>query len=51
MYRTADGSAVVPDVERSGGMVLLVLTGLLVWLGVWPTPLIELIRTTAVRMF
>jgi NADH-quinone oxidoreductase subunit N len=34
------------EVSRSGGAVLALLTLLLVWLGVYPGPLIDLIRTT-----
>jgi NADH-quinone oxidoreductase subunit N len=34
------------ELSRSGGVVLALLTLLLVWLGVYPGPMIELIRTT-----
>ena len=34
------------ELSRSGGAVLALLTLLLVWLGVYPGPLIDLIRTT-----
>lgn len=39
-----------PGVALSGGVVLAVLTLLLVWFGVYPSPLIEVIEKTVVRL-
>jgi NADH-quinone oxidoreductase subunit N len=46
----APGGAAVrlaPSLSLAGGMVLAVLMLLLVWLGVYPSPLIQVIRSMA----
>lgn len=39
-----------PSLSPSGGLVLAVLTVLLIWLGVYPGPLIDIIRTMVVSI-
>jgi NADH-quinone oxidoreductase subunit N len=39
-----EGSVVVPSVPWAGGLVLAALTLALVWLGVYPAPLIDLVQ-------
>jgi NADH-quinone oxidoreductase subunit N len=41
-----DGIASSPSVSFGAGLVILVLAILLVWLGVYPSPLIEILRKT-----
>jgi NADH-quinone oxidoreductase subunit N len=41
---TADERAATQRTSRSGGFVLAVLTILLVWLGVYPGPLLDIIK-------
>src|SRR6185437_5886447 len=43
-------SAYAGAVPRAGGAALAVLTLLLIWLGVYPTPLLQLIRATAAQL-
>jgi NADH:ubiquinone oxidoreductase subunit 4 (subunit M) len=38
-------AAPVPEVSRSATLVLAVLAILVIWFGVYPTPLLNLIRT------
>ena len=50
IFRTPEEGAAVPDVEpaarpATGLVALAALTVLLVWLGVWPGPLIHLVQT------
>ena len=40
----------VPRLSLSGGTVLLVLALLLIWLGVYPSPLLRLIKATAAKL-
>ena len=42
--------ALIPLVSQGGTVVLALLTILLIWLGVYPTPLLSLIRTTMARL-
>ena len=42
--------ATIPIVSQGGTVVLAMLTILLIWLGVYPTPLLSLIRTTMARL-
>jgi NADH-quinone oxidoreductase subunit N len=44
--RSGDEHLAHPETSRSGYAVLAVLTVLLVWLGIYPSPMIELIKTT-----
>jgi NADH-quinone oxidoreductase subunit N len=45
-----EGSAVLPSLSLVGAAVLASLTLVLVWLGVYPAPLIDLIQATASRL-
>lgn len=45
-----EGSAVLPSLSLVGATVLASLTLVLVWLGVYPAPLIDLIQATASRL-
>ena len=44
--RTGDESLAMQRISRIGSLVLAVLTILLVWLGVYPGPLLDIIKET-----
>jgi NADH-quinone oxidoreductase subunit N len=46
LYSAAPERAPIQIVSRGGAFILVVLTVLLIWFGVYPTPLLNLIRTT-----
>jgi NADH-quinone oxidoreductase subunit N len=46
LYSAPPERAPVQMVSRGGAFILIVLTIVLIWLGVYPTPLLNLIRTT-----
>jgi NADH-quinone oxidoreductase subunit N len=46
LYSAPPERAPVQMVSRGGAFILVVLTVLLIWFGVYPTPLLNLIRTT-----
>ena len=46
LYSAAPERAPIQIVSRGGAFILVVLTALLIWFGVYPTPLLNLIRTT-----
>jgi len=50
MPAAEDGLAYVGVVPGAGGATLATLTVVLIWLGVYPTPLVHLIQITAVQV-
>jgi NADH-quinone oxidoreductase subunit N len=46
LYSAAPERAPIQRTSRGGAFILVVLTILLIWFGVYPTPLLNLIRTT-----
>jgi NADH-quinone oxidoreductase subunit N len=46
LYSAPPEHVPVQMVSRGGAFILVVLTILLIWIGVYPTPLLDLIRTT-----
>jgi NADH-quinone oxidoreductase subunit N len=44
------GSSLAPALSASGGLVLAVLTILLVWVGVYPSTLLQIIHSTVAKM-
>ena len=50
LYSAAPEHAPIQMVSRGSAFILVVLTILLIWFGVYPTPLLNLIRTTMVGL-
>ena len=50
MPATEGGMVYVGVVPRAGGATLVALTVVLIWLGVYPTPLVHLIQITAAQV-
>ena len=48
--QAAELSAAASSLSLAGSLVLAALTLVLVWLGVYPGPLIDLIQSTAARL-